>query len=161
MAPTITFRPIGDDDQEFLGRLYASTRQEELAVLDWPQADKDAFLRQQFEAQHRYYQEVFSGASFDLILLDGEPSGRLYLDRRADEVRVIDIALLPRHRGKGVGHRLMQDILDEGQRVGKPVRIHVERNNPAMHLYRRLGFTEVEDQGVYFLMEWRPKMPGE
>ena len=55
----------------------------------------------------------------------------------------------------------MADVLAEGQRVGKPVRIHVERNNPALRLYHRLGFSSVEDQGVYYLMEWRPRLSGE
>ena len=161
MPPAITFRPIEPQDQDFLARLYASTRQDEMAMLDWPQEEKDAFLRQQFDAQHKYYQDVFAGAAFDLVLLDGASAGRLYMDRRDDEIRLIDIALLTEHRGKGLGRSLMEGILTEGQKVGKPVRIHVERNNPALHLYHRLGFESVEDQGVYFLMEWRPKMPGE
>jgi ribosomal protein S18 acetylase RimI-like enzyme len=161
MPPAITFRPIEEGDQEFLARLYASTRQDEMAMLDWPQEEKDAFLRQQFDAQHRYYQEVFVGAAFDLILLDGKPAGRLYVDRRDDEIRLIDIALLTEHRRRGVGRILMEQVLAEGQKAGKPVRIHVERNNPALRLYDRLGFERVEDQGVYFLMEWRPRMPGE
>lgn len=161
MKPEITFRPIEEADLPFLNRLYASTRQDEMAMLDWPDEEKEAFLRQQFEAQHKYYHQVFKKAVFEVILLDGAPAGRLYIDRRDDEHRLIDIALLPEHRGKGIGGKLMADILAEGQKVGKPVRIHVERNNPAMRLYDRLGFERVEDQGVYYLMEWRPKMPGE
>ena len=161
MTAEITLRPIRDEDQPFLFRLYSSTRQGEMAMLDWPAKEKEGFLRQQFEAQHRYYQEAFKKAVFDLLLLDGEPAGRLYIDRREDEIRLIDIALLPEHRGNGLGGKLMADVLAEGQKAGKPVRIHVERNNPALRLYHRLGFRSVEDQGVYFLMEWRPKLPGE
>ncbi|MCB1032396.1 MAG: GNAT family N-acetyltransferase [Acidobacteria bacterium] len=132
-----------------------------MVMLDWPVEEKQAFLKQQFEAQHKYYHQVFKKAAFDLVLLDGRPAGRLYVDRREDEIRVIDIALLPEHRGRGIGGKLMGDVLAEGQKAGKPVRIHVERNNPALHLYHRLGFQPVEDQGVYHLMEWRPKLPGE
>jgi ribosomal protein S18 acetylase RimI-like enzyme len=87
--------------------------------------------------------------------LAGRPIGRLYVDRREDEIRIIDIALFPEHRGKGIGSRIMETLLDEGKDSGKPVTIHVEKNNPALRLYRRLGFTKVEDQGVYDLMEWR------
>lgn len=156
---TPTFRPISPEDQPFLLRLYGSTREDELAQVEWQEGELDAFIEQQFKAQHQYYQQTFLGAAFDLILLDGEPVGRLYIHRRADEIRLIDIALLPEHRGAGLGGRLMKTILDEGQEVGKPVRIHVERFNPALHLYQRLGFENVEDQGVYYLMEWRPRMP--
>lgn len=150
----ITLRPIAPGDLPFLYRVYASTRQQELAVVDWDDAQKDAFLRMQFDAQHTYYQQHFTSANFDLILLDGQPIGRLYLDRRADEIRIVDIALLPEYRGRGIGSALMQEILDRAAQAGLPVRIHVERFNPALHLYHRLGFAQIGDQGVYLLLEW-------
>ena len=83
-----------------------------------------------------------------------EPIGRLYVDRRTEEIRIIDIALLPEYRGKGVGSKLIRALLDEAEQERMPVRIHVERFNPALRLYRRLGFKVVEDEGVYYLMEW-------
>lgn len=153
---SLGFRPIGPRDDEFLYRVYASTRQEELAVTGWADAEKEAFLRRQHQAQHSHYQAYFPGASFDLVLAGSESVGRLYVERKADEIRIIDIALLPRYRGQGVGSRLLGKLLDEAREAGLPVRIHVERNNPAMTLYDRLGFVPVEDQGVYLLMEWRP-----
>ena len=75
---------------------------------------------------------------------------------RADEIRLIDIALLLEHRNAGIGARLLQDLLAEAAQAGKPVRIHVEKFNPALRLYERLGFTPIEDQGVYLLMQWSP-----
>jgi ribosomal protein S18 acetylase RimI-like enzyme len=154
--PDITFRPITEGDMDFLARLYASTRWEELQQVPWSDEQRLAFLRQQFDAQHTYYMEHFVDAAFDLIVIDGKPAGRLYLDRREEEIRLIDIALLPKHRGQGIGGRLMADILKEGQDSGLRVRIHVEQNNPAMRLYQRLGFQKIEEQGVYHLMEWTP-----
>lgn len=158
--PAITLRPITPDDLDFLHRLYASTRLEELRQTGWTAAQQEDFLRFQFHAQHSYYQQQFPDARFDLVLHDGEPIGRLYLDRRRDEHRLIDIALLPEHRGSGLGSRLMKEVLAAAEAEGKMVRIHVEHNNPAMRLYRRLGFRRIEDQGVYHLMEWRPPAPG-
>ncbi len=155
--PRLTFRPITDDDLPFLSRLYAETRQDELAPVPWTAEQKQTFLQMQFAAQHHHYQEHFADARFDLILLDDEPAGRLYVQQRPDEVRIIDIALLIKHRGQGLGTQLMQDILAQGQERGVPVRIHVEKNNPALRLYHRLGFQSIEDQGVYYLMEWLPE----
>jgi ribosomal protein S18 acetylase RimI-like enzyme len=161
--PKYSFRPMAliegaggvGGDLPFLRELYASTRREEMALSGWPEEQIEAFLRQQFEAQHRFYMAEFSGAAFKLILgEEGEPIGRLYLEERDDEFRVIDIALMPPQRGKGIGGRIMQDIIDRAAQAHKAVRIHVEKNNPAMQFYRRLGFTKVEDQGVYDLMEW-------
>ena len=110
----VTLRPIATEDLEFLHRLYASTRQDEMRLVDWSDEQKESFVRFQFDAQHRYYQEQFPNATFDVVQ-DGEmPIGRLYVDRRADEIRLIDIALLPEHRGKGIGGSLMRHTLTEG-----------------------------------------------
>ena len=151
---TIKLRPMTGGDLPFLRRVYASTREEELAMTPWDDAEKESFLKMQFEAQHSHYQQHFPHASYQIIEKENEPIGRLYLDRRPDELRIIDIALLSEQRGTGIGGALMRQVLDEAALLGKPVRIHVERHNPAMHLYERLGFRQVEDQGVYWLMEW-------
>jgi ribosomal protein S18 acetylase RimI-like enzyme len=156
MNPTITFRPIGPDDEPFLYRVYASTRTEELALVPWDAAQKEAFLRMQFTAQQRYYQDQFPGASFRIILADARPIGRLYVERRREELHVIDIALLPEHRRAGIGSALLNDLLAEADRAGLPVRLHVERFNPALRLYQRLGFTVIGDTGLYFHVERAP-----
>ena len=160
MAQTGMLRPITSKDQEFLYRVYASTREEELAQTGWDAAQKEVFLRMQFNAQHTYYMDQFSSADFTIIHQNDEPIGRLYVDLREDEIRVIDIALLPEHRNRGVGSRLMKEILGEGDRLALPVRIHVEHLNPALHFYRRLGFHKIGDTGVYYLMEWSPRLQG-
>ena len=159
MTPAITLRPARDRDREFLYRVYASTREDELAVVPWTDAQREEFLRMQFAAQDSHYHTHFPDAAYDLVLRDGQPIGRLYVDRRPDELRILDIALLSEHRGGGIGTGLMRELLDEAARAGKAVRIHVEHNNPALRLYHRLGFTRVGDTGVYYLMEWVPGGP--
>lgn len=153
---TVSLQAIGEADLELLYEIYASTREDEMAMTPWSEQQKRDFLRMQFHAQHNYYQEQFGQARFDLIKQADTVIGRLYLDRRADEIRIIDIALLPPFRGRGVGSRLLESILQEAQQSVLPVRIHVEKNNPAMRLYQRLGFELLEDKGIYELMEWRP-----
>lgn len=152
----LRLRPITDKDKSFLASVYASTRQEELAPVPWTDEQKQVFLQFQFEAQHTHYMKYFPDAAFDIILLRNKPIGRLYLDRREDEIRIVDIALLPQYRNRGIGSRLLKPILDEAQAAGIQVRIHVEMNNPAMKLYQRLGFQKVNEEGVYWLMEWQP-----
>ena len=154
---TATLRPITPQDMGFLYQIYASTRESEMAVLNWTDAQRETFLQMQFDAQHTHYQQHFGDANFDLILLDGEAVGRLYLHRRQDEIRIIDIALLTEYRGQGIGSALLRDVLDKAAQAELPVRIHVERNNPALGLYHRLGFCEIGDEGVYCLMEWKPE----
>lgn len=153
----MTLRPIRPEDEPFLFRVYAGTRTEELAVVAWSDAEKEAFLLQQFRAQHEYYRENYSRASFDVIEVGGQPAGRLYVDRRQDEIRLVDIALLPEHRASGLGSRLIEGLLEEGRATLRVVTIHVEKLNRALRLYERLGFKVVADKGVYWFLEWSPE----
>lgn len=156
MTVAYRLRPASDDDLEFLFQVYSSTRQEELAQTPWDAAQKEAFLRQQFDAQHTYYHDHYHPASYDVIEVDGAPAGRLYQAHWADDWRIIDIALLPQARRCGVGTAILQDLQARAREAGVPLSIHVERNNPALALYDRLGFTLSEDKGVYLFLVWKP-----
>jgi ribosomal protein S18 acetylase RimI-like enzyme len=133
--------------------VYASTRQEELAPTGWPQEQIDEFLEMQFEAQHTYYHDNYHDTDWDVIEVDGEPAGRLYVSRWPDQIRIVDIALLPEFRGRGIGADLIGALLEEGDAGGRPVRIHVEVNNRARGLYERLGFRPIGQSGIYLEYE--------
>lgn len=149
-------RPITDDDRDFLFRLYASTREEELRGVDWSDAQKEAFLRMQFDAQHHAYTTNYPGAELSVVLVDGVPAGRLYLHQREDELRIVDVALMPAYRGRGLGGALLRQVQQRAQALGLAARIHVELYNPAQRLYARLGFVKIGESGVYHLLEWKP-----
>jgi ribosomal protein S18 acetylase RimI-like enzyme len=153
--PELSFRPIGDEDLPFLADLYASTRWDELAAVPWTDEQKRAFLRSQFDAQHDHYRKHYPKAGFDVVLVDGGQAGRLYVDEWAEEIRLVDIALLPEHRGRGLGTRLLAGVMERAATAGKPLTIHVEGFNPALSLYERLGFRRIGEHGPYLLMEWR------
>jgi ribosomal protein S18 acetylase RimI-like enzyme len=156
-ATDLSLRPEQSSDSELLLRVYASTRERELSLVPWSEADKRAFVRSQFEAQHLHYHRHYASAEYSIILERGRPAGRLYVDRGPDELRVIDITLLPEYRGSGIGSALLLQLKEEAHAMGKPLTIHVERNNPALRLYSRLGFERVSDDGVYQLMAWTLK----
>jgi ribosomal protein S18 acetylase RimI-like enzyme len=151
----LTFRPATDADLPLLARVYASTRAEELAPLPLSDAQKAAFLEAQFQLQHAHYRKYYPQADWLVIARGATDIGRLYIERWPTQHRIIDIALLPEYRGAGAGEALLRDLMDEAASVGKAVSIHVEKQNPAMRLYRRLGFVTEEDKGVYDLMRWR------
>lgn len=152
-GPTVALRPSTSDDRGFLARVYASTREEELASVPFTPEEKAAFLEQQFSAQTQHYAQHYHDTSFDLILVDGEPAGRLIVGRWKEEIRVVDIALLPPFRGLGVGTRVLEPVLAEADARGVPATIHVEQFNPAQRLYRRLGFRPVSTEAIYLKFE--------
>jgi ribosomal protein S18 acetylase RimI-like enzyme len=151
-----SLRPVRPDDLEFLYEVYANTRAEEMTRLLWSAEQKEAFLRMQFHAQHTFYQSQFPDAAYQIIMLNELPVGRLYTDRRSDEIRIIDIALLPAYRNDGIGSQYLKSTLEDARRAGLAARIHVEMFNPALRLYTRLGFQHVAEDGIYYLMEWTP-----
>lgn len=149
----IALRPARTDDASLLFTVFASTRDFELEVLRLPPAQAELFLRQQFHAQATQYALHYGDGDHSIIEVDGVAAGRLWVVRWEREIRVVDIAILPAHRGLGVGTRLLGDVIARGQSEGVPVTIHVEVHNPARRLYERLGFRLREDKGIYLLME--------
>ena len=159
-AAKISLRLATIEDRPFLVRVYGGTREDELSVTDWTREQKDAFIEMQFTAQDTYWREHYLGAEFFVIEQRSEDGstegiGRLYLHRRTQELRLMDIALLPAFRGQGVGSLLLSQLIERAAREGKSLTIHVEQFNPALALYERLGFRRIGEFGAYFLLEWK------
>jgi len=150
-------RPETEDDVPFLMRLYASTREEELKLVPWSDEQKQVFLASQFRAQRHHYRTYIPNCSFEVLTLDAEPAGRLYLEPRQTQLRIVDIALTPDRRGQGVGTAIVRALQTTARAGGRGVGIMVEKFNPALRLYRRLGFTDIADRDVYLEMEWLPQ----
>ena len=158
IAAPATLRPVSEADRDFLLSVYASTREDELAQVEWEEGAREAFLEHQFSAQDHHYRTNYPGAALDLIEVGGQPAGRLYVHRGAGEIRIMDIALAPPFRGRGIGTGLLRELMDEAAASGRSLTIHVELNNPARRLYERLGFVPAGEHGVYVLMRWgQPK----
>ncbi len=157
MKDVISLKPVAPEDEEFLYHVYASTRAMEMALLpDWSNTEKESFLRMQYRAQITHYRTHTPKTDYNIILHNHKKVGRLYLDHRENEIRIIDIALLAINRNMGIGSSLLIKILAQGKKDKLPVTIHVESNNPAMTLYKRLGFKRIEEHGIYYLMEKIP-----
>jgi GNAT superfamily N-acetyltransferase len=159
-GPTVTLRPATIRDRSLMLRVYASVREPELERSGLPREQWGPFVEHQFEAQSQAYAK-YPDTSFEMILVDDEPAGRLIVARWPEELRVVDIALLPEHRGRGVAGELMRSLLTEADERGVKASIHVERFNPAQRLYTRLGFRPVAETGVYLLLERPPRQPAD
>ena len=152
----ISLRPIQPEDEAFLCHLYGTTR-DDITHLDLDQTQKDTLITMQFRVQHQHYTQQCPSAELALILLNTKPIGRLYLDLRKTEIRILDIALLPTYRNQGIGSMLLQNILARGAQSGLPVTLHVLQHSPALRLYQRLGFTCLERDELSYFMAWRPE----
>ncbi|HTB21218.1 MAG TPA: GNAT family N-acetyltransferase [bacterium] len=151
--PRLSLLEASDSDREFLHKVYASTRLNEMAATGWPTPTVDAFLRDQSRLQHLHYRKYFPQTRFQIVLVDGLPAGRFYVQALRDCIRLLDLALLPDFRGQGHGTALLKDLLAMADALALPLSLHVEINNPVRAWYRRLGFKECSADGVYCLME--------
>lgn len=155
-CPGLEFVPEQDADTAFLCELYASTRWQEMAQTTWDDDAKRAFLYKQFHLQRDHYRKNYVGAEFLVVRQHGQPIGRIYLFASAREIRLMDIALVDIKRGLGLGHAMIAGLMRVACEDGADITLHVEPNNPALHLYQRLGFTLIEDRGVYHFLGWKP-----
>ena len=152
----MTLRAVTPDDDAFLLSVYDSTRAEELDQVQWQEGQREAFLKWQFEMQRREYDTRFPDAEYNVILIDGEPAGRIWIGRGDEEIRLMDIAILPAFQNRGAGTVLLRKLMDEAKVTGKRLRHMVfVLNNNAHRFYERLGFVEIDDVGGYKHMEWK------
>jgi len=146
-VPAVERRTAAETDEPFLRDLYASTRPE---VADWPDELRAAFLAQQFEAQRTGWGATFPASRHDLLLLDGRPIGRVWVDWSATECLIVDLALLPEYRRQGIGTQVVEELLAQTDRAGVPARAHVERmNTPSFAFWTRLGFQEIGGDALF------------
>jgi ribosomal protein S18 acetylase RimI-like enzyme len=150
----IALQPVCGDDEAFLLALYATTRGQEIKQWGWPGEQVEAFLQMQFRAQRTSYADAYPDAAHDLIIEHGKPVGRLYVSWGEREVRLIDISLLPEARGRGIGSKLIRQLIDDCRTNGKVLRLQVLPSNPARHLYLRLGFRRTGGDAMYDEMMW-------
>jgi ribosomal protein S18 acetylase RimI-like enzyme len=152
--PAFTLRHLCEADEAFSYKVYASTRTSEMDLINWTEEQKSAFLRMQFNAQRQHYHLHYPQAFWQVIEVAGQPAGRLVRDdSNAQACLLMDIALLPEYRGRGIGTEILLSLLAAAERAHKALSLHVEPNNPALRLYQRLGFEICAQRGFYFEMQ--------
>jgi GNAT superfamily N-acetyltransferase len=157
----LTLRPVTKEDDPFLLGVYASTRAEELDQAQWQVGQREAFVRWQFDLQRREYDARFPDARYELILIDNQPAGRIWVGEDDEQIRLLDIALLAQFQRRGAGTVLLKRLMTEATQAGKMLRHMVfVLNNDAHRFYERLGFVVIEDLGAYKHMEFKPEAGG-
>lgn len=155
--PEAQLRTADEDDAEILFELFKASRADLIAAIpNLDAAQKESFLRHQFRAQREQYLAQFTTAQWDLIVCQEQVVGQVLVAPLGDEIRLVDVSLLPEFRNRGIGGALLRDLLERAAHENRCVSLHVLPDNPAIHLYRRLGFVHAGEQGVHQRMEWRP-----
>ena len=154
----IELRPVAENDTLFIEAVYRSTREAELNLTNWSEQQKNAFSVMQSMAQLAEYKKNYPGASFQIVLYKQKPAGRFYTWENDNEIRLMDITLLPQFRSKGIGTDLLQDLIKKSNEVKKKISLHVEAANPALKLYKRLGFIRIKNNGRHYYMERNPEI---
>ena len=153
---SVTLRPSVESDSHFLHEVYTASRAEEMALSGWNAEQQRSFLEMQFKAQDDDYRRRFPEAAYDVVLDGDRRIGRCYVARSSQEIRILDLVLLPAERNRGIGTHLLQKLIAEAGTTRKPIRVYVEKRGQALGLFERLGFRDIEDTGMHFLMEWQP-----
>jgi GNAT superfamily N-acetyltransferase len=152
----VALRPVQSSDEPFLYQAYGDSREPEMALANWDQNQRTAFLLHQFAAQRAHYLRYFPQAEDQLILFDGVPVGRLWIERSASEIRILDFLVLTGARGRGIGTHLLLELQAEAARATKPIRIYVEAASTSLRLFQKLGFVTEDEQGPQLLLAWEP-----
>jgi GNAT superfamily N-acetyltransferase len=147
-------RRVAEADRDFLFGLFVRDREQEFAHVSWSADQTRQLIRMQFDAQQRHYRSRFPVAAHDLVLVNGEAGGQLYLDRQVNQFVVVDFALMPEFRRLGLGSRIMASVQADAAAGGMRITGHVHRANPAARFWQRLGFVLAEEDDLYFKMEW-------
>jgi GNAT superfamily N-acetyltransferase len=153
LAPA--YRPQSPDDDEFLYRVYASSRATEMQAWGWPPEQQESFLRMQFRARRLSYDAAYPDSSHSILLCDGAPAGSAIVWRSPAEIRLVDIALLPEYQNRGLGAQWLQWLIRESAAAGVALRLSVLQGNRAICLYQRLGFVAAPPGGMYIEMEYK------
>jgi ribosomal protein S18 acetylase RimI-like enzyme len=123
--------------------------------VEWPAGQREAFLHWQFDLQRKEYDARFPNARYQIVIIDGEPAGRIWIGQDDEEIRLLDIGILPQFQNRGAGTLLLKNLIAESAASGKTLRHMVfVLNDNAHRFYERLGFKIIEDLGAYKHMEY-------
>ena len=150
-----SLRHARDADLPRLRDLYADTRADEMAGVPWTLTAKRQFLDQQFALQHQHYLTYYAGADFLVIEHHDTLQGRYYLLRTPPDHLIVDISLMAKNRGQGIGRALIEASQREAEAIGRGMQLQVlEYNTRAKKLYEKLGFVVTDCSDMYHQMHW-------
>lgn len=148
-------------DAEFQFDLFRANHGAMLASGGLPEATIDNLLAMQFRARAASYQEKFPHARRSILEAGdgpiGELIGELIVSEETDgALYIVDVALRPEWRGRGVGGALMRSVVASCGLDGGVRAMAALSNQPSRKMFARLGFVETGSDEVFVELRWRP-----
>jgi ribosomal protein S18 acetylase RimI-like enzyme len=154
----VALRPAAPEDEEFLFTLFISSRDHDLALLPEPQ--RAALMHMQFRGQYQTYTHNYPVAEHSILSVDGSDAGRVWVAETEDSIAILDIAILPAYRNRGIGAHVYRDLIAKAHAAGKHLRATVSTANPgSLRFHERLGFHRTSSDGFYISLVNSPSIP--
>lgn len=150
----VSLRNATPEDEPFLFKLYVSMRAEEFSAVPWSEEQLESFLRTQFTMQQRAYDAKYAEAEHKIILCDGVDAGAVRLNSTPEDIHIVDLILLPEYRNQGAGSTFLKQLQMEAEVAGRAISLRVIKTNPAIRLYKRVGFSVLDEEAAYLFMKW-------
>lgn len=154
--PPCTFRPATPEDEPFVLELFGIILRSQmpLDLIGLSPDELNRVLEHQYRAMMLHYDTNYPWAEVSIVLRNGEPVGRLIIIEFENELRLGDLMILPWHQNNGICTYIMRTYVAKGLAANKKIRLHVEKPNRAVRLYKREGFAIVEDLSSHWLMQY-------
>lgn len=161
MNALLKLRPVDPDDEPFLRRLRAQVDTERLGLHAWsPEQAETArlLIDLQFRAHAAHYRKVKNNWDTKdcVIELDGVPVGRFVVTQDSKVVHLADLAVDFAHRGKGLGHAVIDTMKAECEQSRRVLRLCADRSSTVVQFYVQQGFLTVQEELTHWVLEWVP-----
>ncbi|MBN9671257.1 GNAT family N-acetyltransferase [Roseibium aggregatum] len=138
-------RPAVASDFSFCRTLYIETMfplLEALGRLDCERAEKA-------------FETYFDCNEIRLVMVEETVVGWIQVSEEPSRLNLDQIYLLPSYRNRGLGTLLIEDVMKNATAMEKPLHLSTVKGNPAISLYRRLGFTFFSEDETKIHMQWQ------
>jgi len=155
-AANVSLRPEMSEDVPFLEELFIANKDDAEGWRQLLPAERTRLLKEQSALQRIHYRKFYPQAWFTIIEVEGKPAGRLCVNQSRQEMRVVDISILPEYCQHGIGSRLIQQVITESTRLKSPLRLCAELGSAVHTFYKKLGFREIKRDGTHIHYQWAP-----
>ncbi len=108
------------------------------------------------KVQDDFFAESWKSKTHEILLNGNSETGYCSVEQLSDYIVVHELVLLPEFQRKGIGSKILREVMEEAKAKNIPVKLQVLKENQAQHLYRKLGFKDTGSTDTHIQMEFSP-----